>query len=483
MSRAIASTHRRLWKLAALCWLVAAMLLAAWIGLHLRAQPGAGGRDAQRASRATGPLPVFAPGAMPLERVDRVDIRRGSAVASFERRDDGWWQREPFIQPADGAQLRELLVRAADLRFGRRIAAETADLESLGLATPQGELALTVGATTHRIKLGRRGVGGRAWLRIDDGPALSVDPWLHEAVLETDLRRLRSWRIFDAIGADTDRIAVDRTPVDSARAAQRLELVKRDGRWRMESPFATRVDGAAIEALLGALARVEHSGFAEDDPVDLSLYGLEHPIAAVEVTGMRRHASAPGPFVERLEIGSALAKSGAICARRVDRPPIVLLDQTALAALLPPAVAFVDPRPCGIPPVDVRRVSVRDATGARSFELERTLDGWRLHGGDGSTRPARASAVQELLERLCSTRAPELALQTMPPALVIASIEVMPAVGPPVVIRVAREGEADGGKWALDESDDVLRVYPASFDLPLDERRFAASEPPREGSR
>jgi len=471
MSRA---TRHGAWRRVVIIWVCAAAMIGAWTFVRHRSTVGASTTDAAAAAHPGGRVPVFERGALPIERIDRIDFRHRSTAMVFERRDDGWHQREPFDQLADGAQLRDLLVRAADLRASRSTPAGSVDLAALGLDPPQAVLTLAFGDVSRRLQLGRRGVGGRAWLRVDDGPALAVDPLLHDALLEGDPRRWRSWRLFEQVGTESDRLTFDRTPTEPGRPPVRFELEKRGGRWWMTEPFHTRVDQATVEALLAALARVEHAGFADDAPVDLALYGLERPIASVEVRSTRRRPNSgaePVPSIERLEIGSALAQGGAICARRVDRPPIMLLEQAALAALVPSPAAFVDPRPSGVLPEDIRAMHIRDANGATIVELERSLDGWRLVDADGSRRAARADAVGLLFERLCVSRAPELALQPMPAELLVATIELVPSVGATTTVRIGREGA--NGKWAIDESDDVLRVFPPSLEIPLSLAAFA----------
>lgn len=447
-----------------------------------------------------GPAPILSRESLPIERVDRISIKAGGGPLVFERGDEGWRQVQPFIQAADGAQLRELLVRVSEVRASRAVNASVADMAALGLEPPQAEVTIAWGAESRRIRLGRRGVGGRAWLRVDDGPPLAADPAAHEAILDSDPRRWRSWRLFDRVGASTDRLVVHRTPADGRREPQTLELERKEGRWSMLAPWRTRVDASAIDGVLSALSRAEHSGFLDDAPEDLALYGLERPIASVEAWSIERRArdgSVEQQRVsERIEIGSGLVQGGSLSARRIDRPPVVLLDQAALAALLPAPVALVDPRPCGHAPADIRTVRVRDREGRLRFQLDRSLEGWTLReasgageqGIDGALAPTEAelevagpaspTAVQQLLERLTAARAPELALQPMPEALRVATIEVVPTLGPSSIIRVARESEQ--GKWALDESDDVLRVFPPSFDLPLEAAlyRGARAAPP-----
>lgn len=462
------------WRAAIIIWIIAIMLGGAWLALAMRSDRAAGASD-RNSSGAPAAALLLTPEAWPIERIDGIEVRRGGGSLRFERRGDGWFQIDPYDQPAEGAALRELLLLAAERRVSSRTKVSEVDLAALGLSPPQAELIATAGGRSTRLQLGRRSVGGRAWIRVDEGDAISTQAVLHDALLDGDLRQLRSWRLFDRIGSETDRIVVNRTPLDPARPAQRLELERIGGAWRMVAPFRTRVDAAPVEALLGALARIEHAGFADDAPADLALYGLERPIASIEVhTPVRGRGTNEPPLIERIEIGSSLAQGGAICARRSDRPAVVLLDATALAALMPLPETFPDPTVLGIKPEDVRGIRVRAAEGALLVELERTLDGWMIVGADGARAPAQGPAIGLLLERLTATRATALALHPMPAELLLATIEVVPSIGEARVVRVARE--PNDGRWALDESDEVLRIFPASFELPLDPRLFGAVE-------
>ncbi|MBM4112468.1 MAG: DUF4340 domain-containing protein [Phycisphaerae bacterium] len=456
------------WRSAIVAWCAAIALGGALAGMRLAGSRDsaidAAGEPTSSSEGRRGPRPVFAGSrAIPVDRVDRIALSRHGATLEFAKRADGWMQTRPFEQPADGAQIREMLVRLADLRFVREAAADSATLAGLGLEPASAALTVGFGDETVTLRIGRRGVGGRGWARVDMGPALAVDPAIHESILEADPRRWRSWRLFDRVGAGTQRVVVVRSPISADRPAQRIEIVRDGGRWRLVSPVATRADSRAVDALLAALARAEHSGFVDDAPKDDALYGLEHAIASVETVGADASS-------ERVEIGAGLVKGGALCARRSDRPSIVLLDPMALAALLPPAEALIDARACEIDPTDARTLRVLEPDGRLRLTLSRSLDGWTLELPGGESTPARADVVSSLLERLVSARAQALAIQPMPEELRVADIEIVPSVGGPVTVRVARE--RNEGNWALDESDDVLRVFPPGFDPPLDAARF-----------
>ncbi|MFO0895126.1 MAG: DUF4340 domain-containing protein [Phycisphaerales bacterium] len=447
-----------MWRRAIIAWFVAAALVAVGAALRGGAPPSAGS-----AAPGSAGQPVVAEGRLPVDRVDGVTVTRGGHTLQFRREGDGWWQVAPWRQPAEAAALRDVLLRLADLRATRRVDGGGAEL---GLDPPEAQLEVTWPDGRVAVALGRRSVGGRAWARGPDGAAWSVDPALHDAILDADLREWRSWRLFEGAGVEGRRVEILRTPLESSRPPSRLVLERRDGRWSMIEPARTRVDAKALEAVVTALARVRHSGFVDESPADLALYGLARPIAAVAISGGT-------PAVEeRVEIGSAVAEGGMACGRRTDRPPVFLLDAAALQALLPPPAAFVEPTGCGVAPADVERLRIVPASGSGApWTLRRTLDGWLVAAEGAAESPASGPAVESLLARLCTARAGEIALQAPPKELLLATVEVWPiGASRPVTLRVAREGP--GGKWAIDESDDVLRVFPPSFGLELDPGRY-----------
>ncbi|MCP3904381.1 MAG: hypothetical protein GY715_12195, partial [Planctomycetes bacterium] len=71
-----------------------------------------------------------------------------------------------------------------------------------------------------------------------------------------------------------------------------------------------------------------------------------------------------------------------------------------------------------------------------------------------------------LMTTLVETRATEVVIQPFPQALMVATVVFNGFDGRPLdAVRIAREGP--GGRWAFENGDGVLRIIPASAELPL----------------
>ena len=78
----------------------------------------------------------------------------------------------------------------------------------------------------------------------------------------------------------------------------------------------------------------------------------------------------------------------------------------------------------------------------------------------------RPTRVQALLELLAVTRAVDLQVRDFPSSLEVATIVLHGFDGQPMdAVRIARE--PDGGRWALENGDGVLRLLPSSTVIPL----------------
>ena len=179
-----------------------------------------------------------------------------------------------------------------------------------------------------------------------------------------------------------------------------------------------------------------------------------------------------------VEVGVEVAEGAPERFARIDaRPTVVQLGNKALAALFPPPAYFVDPRGASAVPADVRRIEFRragsgaagagPASAAPDFVLERSLDEWSIRAaGDAAPAPADRERARRLLAQLCEARAPAVAFQPMPEALMRGEFRLLGAGDAELGrVRVAREEE---GQWALDNADGVLRVHPAGFDVATD---------------
>jgi hypothetical protein len=455
------------------------MLIAAAAAISLLAASWLDGRGE---GPTAGPQPLLSAEELPIERIDEIEIRRGDAAWRLLREEGVWRQASPFPHPIDAAAARRMIVAAESLRSSRTLAASAlprggdGEIVEVGLDPPLAEVAFRWSEGDRRqelaIDLGRRSVAGRAWLRRRGEDAIhAASSELHDRLLADDPRNWRSRSLFEADRPEPDAI---RLLVGGSEV--RLE---RQGRsWRLLEPVATRLDRDSVQQWLDAIRRAESSGFFEDEPTELGRYGLAGD--ADEIRLERRVGDAIES--EAVRIGGAIGPGSSDRFAIVEgRPAVVLLGEGVRAALLRPVVSLIDASGSGVRPEDVRSVEIR--TDAETFLLQRTLEGFvasRL--GEGGEVVAEAPAIREvaesLLGSLCLARAPEIAVQAFPHEIGVGVAILRGFDGAPLdAVRIAREPES--GRYALENGDSVLRIFPASLALPLAGREHGL--PPLDG--
>jgi hypothetical protein len=404
------------------------------------------------------------PGGVPVDSIDRLVVEIPGEVSPrsmvFELGEEGWRQTRPFEIAADGFAIRQLLVAAADLTASRRTpivdvaAADGPGLASLGLDPPEAIIGFEGPGFELAIELGARTVAGRSWVRIaGDDEVLVVDDDLHQRAIDDDPRNWRSRRLFSS---DREIIGV------TIENGSTVTSVARTGRrWRLASPVDSRADGPSIDGLLGVLGRVEHDGFVVDGDFDASRFGLADPAATITV---RRDDGA----TETLIIGGP---AGLVSRDRFamieGMPMVVRIDEATLRGLLPSVLGLIEPTGSGVRPADVKSIEI---TAMEDFvRLERDLDQWTIEVVRGDDRVAGLASndyVGALIQALTSTRGTEVIVQEFPAQLAIATVVFHGFDGQPLdAVRIAREGPS--GRWALENGDGVLRLLPASTQIPL----------------
>lgn len=411
---------------------------------------------------------------LPLDQVNKISFERaGSPALVFERTGARWVQTAPYTHPADPIALRQVLEAAAELEQTRTVEFERLDAAtraSLGLQPPHAVLRMAWPGGERVLEFGKRTVAGRAWTHVQGrAQAASVDAALHQLTVDGDPRQWRAMTLFDPEVGDAERIVLQY----GGGASWTLE--RHGARWRVTAPNGTRADSDAVRSYIEAVARAQADAFAADQPSDWAAFGLAPPAASVRIA---RAGGAPEGVID---IGAPVAQGAAERFLRVDgRPAALQVGAKALLTLLPPPAFFVDPRGTDVVPADVRRIVYTPAPGTtlREFSLDRVRDSWTVSEG-GPTAPgaaANAESVRRLLTQLAETRAPEVSFSEIPAELRMGQFTLYGEQGAKLaVIRVAREATEGTGKWALDNEENVLRVFPQNYDIRLDAASYAGN--------
>ena len=429
-------------------WSVAiVILLLAWLNL------------ADRSTHGLVDALVLAQSPAPSE-LSAISIRRADGTFRFERDAVGnWWQTEPFRHRMDTGQLMLIPETLQRLRMVARVPLKPGEGDVLGLppegsgGRPSATLHLeTDGGAAIDIDLGRKGIGGRGWLRLGhDGEVLVVDDDLHQLVLQEAPQTWRDPRLFFNIGPDT-------TVLTREIGGERVELTRTGQVWRFLSPVETRADGEALAAWMTQLAGARFTAVLLDQPPDPRAFGLAPPFAQVLVANDTNETTS-------LLIGDRV--SGATADRYAmieGTPSVVRLDGDTVAALLADPVGFIDRTGSSIDSADIESLRILSADGTLS--IDRVLDGW--HWADGTALDTASMA--QLLHVLLDEPAMDITMvEVYPKELEVASIVLQGSGGRPLdTIRVLREPAGEQpGRWGLENGDGVIRVLPQGMALPL----------------
>ena len=433
---------------------------------------------------------------LPVEQVTRITLKRvGEAARSgsgsgsgsggademiFERNADGWNQVKPFAFPMDPFSIRQLMEQALQLELIERIDSKNlpANLPaaSLQLQPPAAQVTYEWNGGNLTLNLGKTSMAGRAYLQIAGDPAiLLVNQGLHERALQADPKEWRERAIFQDVGIESDRI-------ERIDGGSRMVLVRQRKTWSMIEPVKTRLDPAARDAMLQELGRARVSGFILDQPTeaDLAKFGLDKPVAMLTVNSdggtavagpERGTGGTPMPpatsraasesYTQRLLIGAAVSVTSQDRFGMVEgRPAVVKVPATVIGSLFRRAENLAAATACGTQEADVKSIVIRLKTD--ELRLERDLEKWSAPQLDRKEVPA--AYVGELLNQLTALKAPDVVFAEYPRNLEIATITLYGFDGKAIdTVRIAQEKET--GRYAMDNGDNVLRVFPAGMKM------------------
>jgi hypothetical protein len=217
----------------------------------------------------------------------------GSVSLSLQRQGDAWQVTESPIAPfaADGDVLASLLGIWSNLR-AQRIAAygPKVDWAAFGLDKPALRVTVSVAPPAgtpksakpagHTLLIGKPvdSSSGDRFARLDDGPAVLVLAASVAGELTHDYLDLVNHSV----------LSLDARSVTGLRrqvGGEVLDVIKRDGVWRIVKPTDMPADTPTLEGLVGELASLRAKRVAAYPAKDLKPFGLDAPTAVLTLTG------------------------------------------------------------------------------------------------------------------------------------------------------------------------------------------------------
>ena len=247
-------------------------------------------------------------------------------------RKDGWHVTKPIADFAEEGRIGEILSAAVKLRIKPDdfISETDNDPGKYGLDKPRVTVSFAQKDETLALLLGNDVEGTRkVYAKRSDRPTIFALEKKDVAAFTLDPIEIRSVL---ALRFNPDDVTVIDLDLPTARTA-----VKRSaGSWKIESPVTLPADADQVNDFLSTLARLQVTGWVDDEKPDLPKYGMAIPVASVSLA-TRTDASVSLHF-------GAPVEGGFVFARRGDGGPLLRMKRDILDRLAPGYLAFVEKR-------------------------------------------------------------------------------------------------------------------------------------------
>src|SRR6266436_4370659 len=192
----------------------------------------------------------------------------------------------------------------------------------------------------------------------------------------------------------------DRNKIDGIviqNGDQKIEIRRRDNKWRIETPFKDQADGALVESLLSDLETWQKEGTIpakdiEADKSKLTEYGLDNPKLKLKLLGQGRSPE--------IWFGKDAALEGRMYVRLQNSKQTFLAKQSIRKDIDRKPEEFRDRKLTDLTTAQVRRITLK--TPAGEMELEKKGDHWDI------LKPLRARVddgkVGDLISQITSAR-------------------------------------------------------------------------------
>lgn len=320
-----------------------------------------------------------------------------------------WVLTDPVAYPASGAMVRNL---TGFLNRDRLSPVDWLDRAEAGLDPAPLLLEVTEQLETgeqrrHEVRFGNLDVDQAHVFVEIEGELLRAPRGMFD-LLQSNADQYRERRLLTALPRDV--IGLRRSGALPALAAgtrgneEALPAVDLgfnatlDGdTWLLEQPYKSRLEMAVVYPFLASITQMNAAGFADDAPVDLMPYGLDSPLATIELD-----------LVDGTQTGFELGFSPAHAdreasardwhVRRLGQPTVVRVEWSSAVLMLDPIEDFLDQDALRFIRREARSFELSLGEQRRRFELRK--DRWYVGLGAGNDERAEAGPVLDLIATL-----------------------------------------------------------------------------------
>jgi len=207
-------------------------------------------------------------------------VKLGSAPIVLRKTGDKWSITEPKPADADQDAVRSLVGSLATLNADRLIDDKPSDLNGFGLASPPGEVDVTVkGGTVNKLLLGSdTPAGSDVYVKLEANPKVFTIPTSTKSNFEKTTNDLRDKRL---LTFNSDKV----TAVSVTSKGPAFEFAKNgQNEWQITKPKPYRADSSQVDDLLRKLKDAKMDLTTDDQKKAATEFAAASKVAMASVT-------------------------------------------------------------------------------------------------------------------------------------------------------------------------------------------------------
>mgnify|MGYP000853322246 FL=1 len=216
--------------------------------------------------------------------IESVTLKNDDGTFVIVKKDDEWALSAPTDLRYDSSQLSSIVINSAAIVADKVVEENAEDLSIYGLDDPATAIIKAKDGTSVTLEIGdQTPTGGGYYVKLaGKNKVYTISKYTGDKLI-SGRNDIRAKQLFDITADDIQKFGLN-------RKGQNIFISEKiDDTWNMVSPIKGSMNDTSFLPMLEAVAGAEVVDFVDDDPEDLSVYGLDKPtyelIFSTEATG------------------------------------------------------------------------------------------------------------------------------------------------------------------------------------------------------
>jgi hypothetical protein len=208
----------------------------------------------------------------------QIHMDQGESIVITPAGKDAWQITKPLQTRADESTVERILSAFENLKYKEIIDEKPSDLAQYELKPPHETVRIQTKKGDKTVLVGAKNpVDNVYYIQVNNDPRVYLAESGISDVATTSLQDLRDKKLTDFSADKVQSLSLKTDKLD-------LQFQRQNGIWKMEKPMDSPASDSEVTSLLSSLESLRATKFVDQPSSDLSQYGLNSPIATVELS-------------------------------------------------------------------------------------------------------------------------------------------------------------------------------------------------------